>query len=248
MDKATVFETVDEGSIPSRGTKQTMKKEKIIKIIVTLVIIIIGGLSIYYAFKESPLSNVPSISLPPMPSIDLGIDNYENKNLGIKFFHPNQLIRIQKFSYPNDTLQLSETENSANLKSKYFVDADMSGIPGNEKIHYFGFDFEIKKSSIFEAIKQEVPFVLETTFPDNRLENFQSSEGFAEKSIIAQKESYSFLMGIEGAYTQYLFIPKNENETLLVKFMYIGEFLNPEISEADQKSIFEFIINTLKFI
>ena len=236
MDKATVFETVDEGSIPSRGTKQTMKKEKIIKIIVTLVIIIIGGFSIYYAFKESPLSNIPSISLPPMPSIDLGIANYENKNLGIKF------------SYPNDTLQLSETENSANLKSKYFVDADMSGIPGNEKIHYFGFDFEIKKSSIFEAIKQEVPFVLETTFPDNRLENFQSSEGFAEKSVIAQKESYSFLMGIEGAYTQYIFIPKNENETLLVKFMYIGEFLNPEISEADQKAIFEFIINTLKFI
>jgi len=213
-----------------------MKQETIIKIFVTLIIIIVGSLSIYYAFKENPLANTPGISLPPMPSINLGIANYENKNLGIKF------------SYPEETLQLSESENNVNLKSRYFVDADMSGIPGNEKIHYFGFDFSLKKSSIFEAIKQELPFVISTTFPNNKLEDFQGSEGFAEKITIVQKESYSFLLGIEGVNIQYVFIPKNENETLLIKFMYIGQFLNPEISETDQRSIFEFIINTLEFI
>ena len=213
-----------------------MKEEKIIKIVVTLVIIIVGGISIYQTFKENPLANIPSISLPPIPSVDLGIVKYENKNLGIKF------------SYPNDILQLSETENSIDLKSKYFVDADMSGIPGNEKIHYFGFDFEIKKSSIFEAIKQELPFVIEIAFPNNKLEGFQSSDKFAEKITITQKESYSFLMGIEGVNIQYIFVPKNENETLLIKFMYIGDVLSPAISESDQKAIFEFITTTLEFI
>lgn len=213
-----------------------MKQEKIIKIIVALVIIIVGGASVYYAFRENPLASIPEISLPPLPSINLGIANYENKSLGIKF------------SYPEETLQLSESETDINLKSRYFVDADMSGIPGNEKIHYFGFNFSLKKLPVFEAIRQELPYVMATTFPNNKLEDFQNSEGFAEKIIINQKESYSFLMGIEGVNIQYVFIPKNENETLLIKFMYIGEFLNPEISEADQKSIFEFIINSLEFI
>lgn len=171
-----------------------------------------------------------------MPSINLGIANYENKDLGIKF------------SYPDEILQLSESEIDVNLKSRYFTDADMSGIPGNEKIHYFGFNFALKKSPIFGAIKQELPSIIDMAFPNGKLEDFQNSEGFTQKITIAGKESYSFLLGLEGVNIQYILIPKNDNETILMQFMYIGDFLSPEISETEQKAIFEFITATLKFI
>ena len=236
MDKVTVFETADGGSIPSRGTNQFMKQETIIKIIIFFVVVIVGGISIYYAFRENPLSNIPSISLPPMPSVDFGISDYENKQLGFKF------------SYPNDIFKLTENELSVNLKSDYFVDADMSGIPGNKKIHYFGFNFQLEKMPVFESIKQELPPVIDMIFPDGKLENFQASEGFAEKMTVVEKESYAILQGIEGVNIQYIFVPKNENETLLIKFMYIGDFLSPQISETEQKAVFEFIIATLEFI
>jgi hypothetical protein len=213
-----------------------MKQEKIVKIIIFFVIVIVGFISIKYAFQENPLSNIPGISLPPMPSIDLGIAEYENKNLGIKF------------SYPDEILKLTENELSINLKSQYFTDADMSGIPDNEKIHYFGFDFSLKKSSIFEAIKQEMPYVMEMIFPNDKLEDFQDNEGFTQKIVIAKKESYAILQGVEGVNIQYIFIPKNENETILMQFMYIGDFLNPEMSETEQKAIFEFIKATIEFI
>jgi len=213
-----------------------MKQEKIIKIIIFFVIVIVGFISIKYAFQENPLSNIPGISLPPMPSIDLGIANYENKNLGIKF------------SYPDKILKLTENELDINLKSRYFTDTNMSGIPGNEKIHYFGFDFSLKKLPIFETIKQEMPYVLEIIFPNGKLEDFQNSEGFTQKTTIAGKESYAILQGVEGVNIQYIFIPKNDNETILMQFMYIGDFLKPEISETEQKAIFEFITATFEFI
>jgi hypothetical protein len=124
----------------------------------------------------------------------------------------------------------------------------MSGIPGNEKIHYFGFDFFLKKSSVFETIKQEMPYVMEMIFPNGKLEDFQDSEGFTQKITIAGKESYAILQGVEGVNIQYIFIPKNDSETILIQFMYIGDFLNPEISETEQKAIFEFIKATIEFI
>jgi hypothetical protein len=218
------------------GTQRIMKQEKIVKIIIFFIIVIVGFISIKYAFQENPLSNIPGISLPPMPSIDLGIISYENKNLGIKF------------SYPDEILKLTESESNINLKSQYFTDADMSGIPGNEKIHYFGFDVSLKKLSIFETIKQELPSIVDIVFPNDKLEDFQNGEGFTEKITIAEKESYAVLQGIEGVNIQYIFIPKNDNETILMQFMYIGDFLNPEISETEQKAIFEFIATTLEFI
>ncbi len=213
-----------------------MKQEKIVKIIIFFVIAIVGIISIKYAFQENPLANLPSISMPPLSSVNLGFTNYESKNLGIKF------------SYPNEILQLSELETDLNLKSKYFVDADMSGIPGNEKIHYFGFNFSLKKLPTFETIKQELPPIIDMIFPNDKLEDFQNSEGFTEKIMVAEKESYAILQGIEGINIQYIFVPKNENETLLIQFMYIGDFLNPEISETEQKAIFEFIKATMEFI
>ena len=215
---------------------QNMKQETIIKIIVFMIVAVVGGASVYYAFQENPFSNIPGISLPPLPSIDFGISEYQNKELGISF------------SYPNKIFKLTENSNNLNLKSDYFVDADMSGIPGNEKIHYFGFDFSLKKLPIFETIKQELPSVVDIVFPNNKLEDFQNSEGFTEKTTIAEKEAYAILQGIEGVNIQYIFIPKNKNETLLMQFMYIGDFLNPEISETEQKTVFEFIITTLEFI
>lgn len=213
-----------------------MKPEKIAKIIIFFVIAIVGIVTIKYALQENPLADIPSISLPPLPSINLGIINYENKNLGIKF------------SYPDKIFQLTENDLSVNLKSQYFTNTDMSGIPGNEKIHYFGFDFSLKKLPIFETIKQEMPYVMEMIFPNGKLEDFQNSEGFTQKIIINEKEAYTILQGIEGINIQYIFIPKNDDETILMQFIYIGDFLNPEISETEQKAIFEFIITTLEFI
>ena len=213
-----------------------MKQEAIIKVIVTLIIIVVGGVSVYYAFQENPLSNIPDISLPPIPSINFGISDYKNEVLGFSF------------SYPDEVLKIAENESGVNLKSDYFVNADMSGILGNEKIHYFGFDFILKQLPGFEMIKQELPSIISMVFPNDNLKDFQNSEGFAEKIIIAEKESYAILQGIEGTYIQYIFIPKNENETLLIKFMYIGDFLKPEISETDQKTVFQFIATTLEFI
>jgi hypothetical protein len=215
---------------------QNMKQETIIKIIVFMIVTVVGGASVYYAFRENPFSNISDISLPPLPSIDFGISEYQNKELGISF------------SYPDKILKLTENELNINLKSQYFTDADMSGIPGNEKIHYFGFDFSLKKLPIFEAIKQEMPYIIDMVFPNNKLEDFQKSEGFTQKINIIEKESYSILQGIEGINIQYIFIPKNENETLMIKFMYIGDFLSPQISETEQKAVFEFILATLKFI
>lgn len=213
-----------------------MKQETIIKIMVFVVITVVGGTSVYYAFQENPFSNIPDISLPPLPSIDFGILDYQNKELGISF------------SYPNEIFKITENLNNLNLKSNYFVNADMSGISGNEKIHYFGFDFSLKKLPVFEIIKQELPSVINIIFPNDKLEDFQISEGFTQKITIAEKESYIILQGIEGVNIQYIFVPKNENETLLIKFMYIGDFLNPEVSETEQKAVFEFILATLKFI
>lgn len=213
-----------------------MKQETIIKIIVFMIVAVVGGTSVYYAFRENPFSDIPNISLPPLPSIDFGISEYQNKELGISF------------SYPDKIFKLTENSNNLNLKSDYFIDANMSDVPDNEKIHYFGFDFSLKKLPIFETIKQELPSVVDIVFPNNKLENFQNSEGFTEKTTIAEKEAYAILQGIEGVNIQYIFIPKNENETLLMQFMYIGDFLNPEISETEQKTVFEFIITTLEFI
>lgn len=213
-----------------------MKQETIVKIIIFVVVAIVGLTSIYYAFQENPLSNIPDISLPLMPSFDFGISDYQNEEIGISF------------SYPNEIFKITENGNNLNLKSDYFVDADMSGIPGNEKIHYFGFDFQLDKMPIFETIKKELPSVIDMIFPEEKLENFQTSEGFAEKMTVLEKESYTILQGIEGVNIQYVFIPKNENETLMIKFMYIGDFLSPQISEIEQKAVFEFILATLKFI
>ncbi|HEU0050938.1 MAG TPA: hypothetical protein VFQ60_02680, partial [Patescibacteria group bacterium] len=97
------------------------------------------------------------------------------------------------------------------------------------------------------VIKDVLPLVFKQIFPGGTTQSFKGEPGFAEETIINGKKSYQITMGVEGINQTYLFLPRDSEHTMVLTLSWIGDFLNPSLSESNQKKIFDQLVNSLTF-
>lgn len=203
-------------------------------ILVVIIIVIIAAVIWYFFFaNKKPRIEIPKSLL--IPRVDGNLKEYKNDKYGFKL------------NYPEDIFHTSELPQGISLVSPYSVTENPSGLPGKETTHTFSIDFELKNLTLLDAVKEETPYLFTEMFPSGNIDSFRVIKGLFSKFKIAGRDALSSTQGAEGINIQYVFAPKSENETLVIRFRYIGDFLKPKISEQKQKELFELVINTLQF-
>jgi hypothetical protein len=201
-------------------------------ILIVVVAVVLGG---YFFFSTED-------SIQDVGLVD-GQISYESQSLGIGF------------DYLDDKFELIEDANKVVLQSAYVVVENPSGIQGNESKHSFSIGFEVIKDELFNTMKNQSESAYSIMFPEGVESGLHEEADFSSYENIANKQGYSYSEGVEGINQKHIFLPMDSDETLVITFSYITDFLRDQatqqsgeyISEKDQKELFQSIIETLKF-
>lgn len=172
--------------------------------------------------------------------------------LGTWQTYSNQTLGI-KFNFPADIFVVSHDGDRVLLTSKYFVDENNKGTPDGATRHPFQVSFELRKKGMGPSMHADSPAFAEA-YEQNTMngEKLRPRE-FIESVVAGKVKGYSFLQGVEGTNTRVGYLPKNFNETLVIKFSYITDFLHGATKptwfpEKEQLKVFSEIMKSLEFI
>lgn len=199
--------------------------KKISKVLSVVGIIILAALAVYYVY------------------------NAENRTLmeqlqGMKTFRNEDF----EFKYPDDVFSERILTNGVMLESNMSYTYNFSGLEGHETTHVFAIEFIKHDDSILPVIKNTSEFAFNEMFPDGTIASYQDNKGFFSKIEIGEESGYTYVEGAEGLNSQVVFLPVSNAETLVVIFNYLGDNLNPPISEAEQKKFFQTIMSSVKSV
>ena len=226
----------------SQQTRSTLKGALIIlgTLIIAHVIIIsivAGGILL----RQQLESRDEGVTVPQTTDETTNWQTYRNDEFGFEV------------KYPSDTFSIVSIPKGISLLSSYFVTDNPSGLPGNEVVHPFFINFELRDVDILNTIKTELPYFFSKTFPNSTLDSFKTTDESVSRFSLANRDGFSYWTGFEGLNTTYIFLPKNSSETLVIKFNNFDNkvFSNfppsADISLEKQTEIFNSVIKTLKF-
>jgi len=233
--------------------QNNQQKQSPIIFIVLVVLFVAGGFSYWYVKnKNQPTkpTTPPSTDSSTIPTIPTSTENPNaNKHFVSK-------IQNLEFDYPA-LFNLTETNQGKiiSLKSQYYITPEViNGSIIDESVppHYFGITFETKNMSLIDAMKQDNPFYAEAYLMLTTTTNPKPSPAYAmNQETVAGKKAYSFQAGSEGINTKFVYIIKNDSETLLVKLASIGDFLKEStepshLPENEQSKAFETVLQSLQ--
>lgn len=180
-------------------------------IAIGIVIVVVVGVNIWNTRNRTEKLNMPAFTLTEKEG---GLKTYESETFGMKVDFPAEL-----FSFVNTTTGFS-------LTSPYHAVENYKGTPDGEFKHYFAFNFENQNLNVIDAIEQypQLGDFMIQSFEDGTEKSFKESPD-AVNVTVDSKKGYKFSFGIEGTYTRFYFIPKNENETLVIKQTDFSDFL-----------------------
>ncbi len=208
---------------------------------IVIVLLLTGALG-FVVMKNQNTEVVNTEKPIEQPTVPVEQEEKSNSRL-----YEDYLLGI-KVEYPNDIFVQKEIENGILLESAHSLVENFSGEPEGEFTHTFSIAFELKEVPLLELIEQEFGFVFLDVFPSSTQESFLKIDGFSSKITIDEKEGFSFISGIEGINTKHVFLAKTKEQTLVIAYNYIGDFLKPQLTEKEQKEIFNSVISTLEFI
>ncbi|HNY97675.1 MAG TPA: hypothetical protein PKM84_00960 [Candidatus Pacearchaeota archaeon] len=235
------------------------------KIIVFLLVIaaIFGIDYLVYKIKKAPQTENPAqVEIEEMAPIQEEIQDIDKgKELTLNEpLQKEQTIEMAgqgiyrnaaygiELKYPSNIFKISETEGEIIFYSPYSFVGTFSGDMKDKFVHNFSVTFKIDKTDILEAIKKNIPFGYLSSFPGKTLQSFTKVDGFSSSYSLGGKSGYAFWEGAEGVMTQYVFAPKSDKETLVVKFKYIADSLKPKISQQEQNRIFGNMMGSFLFL
>ena len=128
-------------------------------------------------------------------------------------------------------------EKTVELLSPYYIVENYKGAPDGEIKSYFSLKFMVDKVGILNAIH------------DN---NFMFVLADAKQYEVVGKKAYRFTIGIEGNYVDVIYLPINEEKTLVVEYRYFSDFLKDNVrpkpfSQKQEETNFNFVMSSLKF-
>lgn len=202
---------------------------KIVLVLIIVIIVIVGVALAWRYWLRLPTTG--------------NWETYQDNQLGFKI------------NYPAEMFNVSESPSGVSLLSAYSITDNPSGIPGKEAVHVFSINFELKRTDILKAIETESSYAFSQIFPDGTMQNFQVIDGFSDHFNSANRDGFSYLSGAEGLFIRYVFLPRNSNETLVVKFNHFDNSIfgsiPPDaggISFEKQNEIFDTVMATLDFL
>lgn len=185
-------------------------------------------------------SSIPSSEQSQSMTQDLPLKEYvvinsdDQKKLGITFEYPAKMFVI------------NPTDNGILLSSQYSFISNPSGLEGKQMIHNFSISFQTYQKNILSAIKDDMPYVFDALFPKNSESSFADSPGYAKKIKIQNFPGYEINEGAEGINLKHVYLQISNSKTLVIKFRFIGDMLNPRISQTQQEEIFTKILESIK--
>ncbi len=153
-----------------------------------------------------------------------------------------------EFKYPASIFKPVDSGAGVILSSPYSFIGTFSGREEDRFVHNFSINMEIYQMAILDAIKKDLPYAFASTFPDKTVSSFVKMEGFADKYALDGKNGFVFWIGAEGIDNEYVYVPKSEKETLVIRLKSIGDMLKPNISEKEQIKIFNDLMASFRFI
>jgi hypothetical protein len=225
----------------------SITKNKNFLLLLIGVLVIALGLLIYMQ-KNQPSPDTVVVTPPGQPTPKAALNHYASAQQTYEFDYPKVF-----------TLTDSPTKNGpVELISQYYAIADFGGsgkLPGSTPLpqgmkFYFSTTLELRNLGLEAAMRKDNPNFA-TSYIDNK-ENRKVDADFMQSETLAERPAYTFNVGVEGFNNKFVYIAKDANETLVLHFQYIGDFLKdntkPEaIAEQEQLASFNTIVHSLKF-
>ena len=143
-----------------------------------------------------------------------GWKTYQNKKAGFQVSYPTETFHA---SFGPQTFTLMDGSNIAS------------------------FSFEPKQLNVMDAIEQNTPYGDDflQSFTKGTLESFKPKGTTAMHYSLAGKTGFKFRMANSGVTTDYIFLAKNEKETLVVTYA---------IPQKQERETYDSVMATLNFL
>ena len=218
-------------------------------------VLVVGSGCASQTAVQSPVVVAPTpapaqIIVPtPTPSSTTGglydLANYTSPALGISF------------SYQKNFFTLAEHDGTVLLISPFYVSDNPSGLPNHEIKHTVGLVITKSSKLMADAINDESPFWVKN-YNAVKLNSVKKdplkmdSDQDGELFTVGGHEAYSFVEGLEGVNTKMVYVLAGENQTLVIRFSYITDFLKdgmkPDwLPEAEQHKLLKTILDSIDF-